>query len=117
MNQSKIDNNTNASNLLPHPKSSSLAIVPKTESNDQSNSEFPVNSNSNASGDLSQVNFSSSGQKKSVEEKSSSDRYAALKDLDDMFKSTVLSEGNLIQQYFSYEILLNLGMSYSFLHY
>ena len=77
---------------------SSPQSKPKCESNHETDSEFPVMSNADASGDQSKGTLSSNGgQKKSEEQKSASDRYAALKDLDDMFKSTVLSEGKLYQ--------------------
>ena len=94
VNNNEISNNTNNSNLLPPMNLSSQPPPPK--SNHEIDSEFPVMSNSNASEDQSKSNLSSNGgQKKSEEQKSASDRYAALKDLDDMFKSTVLSEGKL----------------------
>ena len=92
-NANTINNITNASNLLPPMKSSSTESKPNGESTNATNAEFPVMSNSNASGDLSQLKPLSGGQKSAEEQKSSGDRYAALKDLDDMFKSTVLSEG------------------------
>ena len=92
-NANTINNITNASNLLPPMKSSSTESKPNGESTNVTNTEFPVMSNSNASGDLSQLKPLSGGQKSAEEQKTSGDRYAALKDLDDMFKSTVLSEG------------------------
>ena len=92
-NADTINNITNASNLLPPMKSPSTELKLNGESTNLTNAEFPVMSNSNASGDLSQLKPLSGGQKSAEEQKSSGDRYAALKDLDDMFKSTVLSEG------------------------
>ena len=55
---------------------------------------------SNTNDDLSKIAFASTEQKKSIEIQKTSDdtagdRYAALKDLDDMFKSTVMSESKI----------------------
>lgn len=60
----------------------------------------PPNPDSNTNGDLSKIAFASTEQKNSIEIQKTSDdtagdRYAALKDLDDMFKTTVMSESKI----------------------
>ena len=60
----------------------------------------PPTPDSKTNGDLSKIAFPSTEQKNSIEKQKTSDdtagdRYAALKDLDDMFKSTVMSEGKI----------------------
>ena len=60
----------------------------------------PPTPDSNTNGDLTKIAFASTEQKNSIELQKTSDdtagdRYAALKDLDDMFKSTVMSESKI----------------------
>ena len=62
-NADTINNITNASNLLPPMKSPSTELKLNGESTNLTNAEFPVMSNSNASGDLSQLKPLSGGQK------------------------------------------------------
>ena len=77
------------------------------------NSRIPTSmSDSNADGEISKIPFPNSSQTGktkeqlgAIEAKEAKDRYAALKDLDDIFKSTVMCEGtlNILQEFGSAE--------------
>jgi hypothetical protein len=97
-------NTTNMLNLLPPMNKSTTATnVQRERIPATNNSDMSIHlSDFTATEDLSKLTFPSSGQTKLPNEpqgtkhnKTAQDRYAALKDLDDMFKTTVMSEGIL----------------------
>ena len=90
---------TNFSTNFP-PMTAFSATITENQLEKTIKNAHPTTPDSNTNGDLSKIAFASTEQKNSIEIQKTSDdtagdRYAALKDLDDMFKSTVMSESKI----------------------
>ena len=90
---------TNFSTNFP-PMTAFSATTTENQSEKTIKNADPPTPDSNTNGDLTKIAFASTEQKNSIELQKTSDdtagdRYAALKDLDDMFKSTVMSESKI----------------------